>query len=201
MKTPHSLKAFTVIELITVIAIVAILMAVLTPAVSNMLASARRASDANNLRQLAMAYISHVNEAGATRSVSFSSLNEWAVALAQAGNFNEPELFFAQADPSLPTTLPDRIHTAGTVDSTFATTALSVAAPTSVNLNTSAASTPIAWTRGLNPSTGTWSTSAPYGTKGGYIAFLDGHVAFYKTVDTDKIELPESSEIMERSGS
>lgn len=193
-------NAFTVIELITVIAIVAILMAVLTPAVSNMLASARRSSDANNLRQLAMSYISYINEAGATRSVSFTSLNDWAVALAQSGNFNEPELFLSQSDPMLPSTLPEKVHTNGTIDTVFASCALSVAAPQSVNLNASASSTPIAWTRGLNMTSGTWSSNSPYGTKGGYIAFLDGHVSFYNKVDTDRVALPSADAVMQRTG-
>jgi len=196
---PSSCRAFTVIELITVIAVIAILMAVLTPAVSNMMASARRSSDASNLRQLAMATIAYVNEAGATKTLSFSSLNDWAVSLAQSGNFNEPALFLVQGDPALSgvTAQPRKVRSGDVIDATFAATPLSVAAPKTINLNGSSASTPIAWTRGLQ-SDGTWSASAPYGTRGGYIAFLDGHVAFYKQADTDVITIPPSADTLQR---
>lgn len=197
---PTSRSAFTVIEMITVIAIVAILMAVLTPVVSNMMASARRASDANNLRQLAMAYIAHVNESGATKSVTFTSLDDWSVALAQAGNFNEAALFLVQGDPALTGALPTKVHSAGTVDAAFSASPLSVAAPKTVNLNGSAATTPVAWTRGLQ-SDGTWTASSPYGTRGGYIAFLDGHVAFYKQVPTSTISIPANGDTLQRAGS
>lgn len=197
---PSKVSGFTVIEMITVIAIVAILLAVLTPVVSNMMGSARRSSDSNNLRQLAMAYIANVNESGASRSVSFTSLNDWAVALAQAGNFNEPALFFVQGDPAITGTLPTKVHTGGTVDSAFGAFPLSVAAPKSVNLNGSAASTPVVWTRGLQTD-GTWAANAPYGTKGGYVAFLDGHVAFYKQVPTATITIPAAADTLQRATS
>jgi len=193
-------SAFTVIEMITVIAIVAILMAVLVPVVSNIMGSASRSSDANNLRQLAMAYIAHITESGATKSASFNSVDDWAVALAQAGNFNEPALFIAQGDPAITGTLPTKVHTNGAVDSTFAASPLSVAAPKVVNLNSSAASTPVVWTRGLQAD-GTWSANSPYGIKGGYVAFLDGHVTFYKQVPTSTINIPATADTLQRAGS
>lgn len=40
---------------------------------------------------------------------------------------------------------------------------------------------PIAWTRGLR-SDGTWSPHSPYGTEGGYVVFLGGNVAFYRSL-------------------
>jgi prepilin-type N-terminal cleavage/methylation domain-containing protein/prepilin-type processing-associated H-X9-DG protein len=196
MKMPQSItRGFTMVELITVIAIIAVLMAMITPVASNMIASARRASDANNLRQLAMATIAYINEKGSTGSITFDSVDDWAVALAQAGNFNEPALFFAIGDSALPTTLPTKVHTSGTVDTTFAASALSVAAAATISLTNSAASTPIIWTRGLDSSTRTWASTAPYGTKGGYVAFLDGHVVFYNTVPSN-ITIPTS--VLER---
>lgn len=205
-----SSSAFTMIELITVIAVIAILMAVLTPVVSNMMGTARRSSDANNLRQLAMATIAYLNESGATRSASFTDVNDWALSLAKAGNFNEPSLFFVQGDPALPAALPTKIYSVitntnngtttvtDTLDSTFSTCALSVAAAKMINLNNPASSTPLVWTRGLDPATGSWSSSSPYGTKGGYVAFLDGHVAFYKQVPVDTIAIPASGNTLER---
>lgn len=86
----------------------------------------------------------------------------------------------------------------GDVDPAFSASPLSVAAPATVNLNNPVASTPICWTRGLDPSTGTWGSGSPYGAKGGYVAFLDGHVAFYKQVPTATIALPASGGILQR---
>lgn len=206
MKPSSARSAFTMIELITIIAVIAILMAVLTPVVSNMMGTARRSSDANNLRQLAMATIASINESGATKTATFTDLNDWALTLAKAGNFNEAALFLAQGDPALPSALPTKVYdtttatsegvttTTDTINSVFGTSALSVAAPKTISLNSSAASTPIVWTRGLQAN-GTWASDAPYGTKGGYVAFLDGHVTFYKTVP-DTITIPTT--ILER---
>ena len=208
MKT-SSRSGFTVIELITVIAIVSILMAILTPVVSNMMGSARRSSDASNLRQLAMATIAYINEAGATKSASFVDMNSWAMALAKSGNFNEAALFLATGDPALTGTLPTKIFTTittttdsttnstDTIDTTFAASNLGVAAAKTLNLNSSAASTPVVWTRGLQAD-GTWSATSPYGTKGGYVAFLDGHVTFYSKVPTDTISIPTSDNTLQR---
>lgn len=47
---------------------------------------------------------------------------------------------------------------------------------------TDPATTPIAWTRGLDLETGVWSKASPYGGKGGHIVFLAGNVAFYRTL-------------------
>jgi prepilin-type N-terminal cleavage/methylation domain-containing protein/prepilin-type processing-associated H-X9-DG protein len=205
-------RGFTMIEIITVVAIIAILMAVLTPVVSNMMGTAHRSSDANNLRQLAMAYIAYINDSSSTKTTAFTDLNSWAQALANAGNFNEPALFLVQGDPDLAgATLPTQVLSTtqyttsggttvnvGDVDPTFAACNLSVAAPTTVNLNNPAASTPVVWTRGLDPSSGTWSATSPYGTKGGYVAFLDGHVTFYKQVPTATIVIPTSANTLQR---
>ncbi len=191
---------FTIVELITVVAVIAILMAILTPVVSSMMASARRSSDGSNLRQLAMATIAYMNEAGETKTLSFTSLNDWALKVSTAGNFNEATLFLVSGDPALSavTTLPTKVQNSGVIDTTFAATPLSVAVAKSLNLNASAASTPVLWTRGLQAS-GSWASDSPYGVKGGFIAFLDGHVTFYKTVDTSAIDIPADTETLQRA--
>ncbi|AHF91838.1 N-terminal cleavage protein [Opitutaceae bacterium TAV5] len=60
--TRASKSAFTLIELLTVIAIIGILAAIIIPTVSSVRASARQAVCASNLRQIATAVITYAND-------------------------------------------------------------------------------------------------------------------------------------------
>ena len=64
MGTHRRRRAFTLLELLTVITIVAVLIALLLPAVQAARESARRAACANNLRQLGLAWHNHEAVAG-----------------------------------------------------------------------------------------------------------------------------------------
>lgn len=74
-----SSRAFTLIELLTVIAIIAILASILIPTVSQVRESANRAHCANNLRQIALAILTYESEndvlPGPTRRAIMSPLN------------------------------------------------------------------------------------------------------------------------------
>lgn len=57
------------------------------------------------------------------------------------------------------------------------------------------ATTPIAWTRGLDLETGVWSKASPYGGKGGHIVFIGGNVTFFRTLQNSS-----GGELVSRDG-
>lgn len=81
-KNPHGLKAFqrkafTLIELLTVIAIIGILAAILIPVVGRVRESARRASCVSNIRQFGMAVIMLTDESDGDRIPSMTVADLW----------------------------------------------------------------------------------------------------------------------------
>ena len=61
---PDKLRAFTLIELLTVIAIIGVLAALLVPVIGSVRAQARAAQCASNLRQIGMGILGYANEHG-----------------------------------------------------------------------------------------------------------------------------------------
>ncbi len=175
---------FTLVELLTVIAIIGVLTAILFPMISRSMASAQRAKASSNLRQICLAYISYSQEGGRLRSIHADTPNAWAAQLARMTGLNEASIYFVEGDPALEgVSLPSSIlanpnNTASIDASGFSHAPIAYAVVSGLYTQAPPSTTPIAWTRGLRPD-GTWSADSPYQGRGGFIGFLDGHVEWF----------------------
>ncbi len=204
--------AFTLIELLTVIAIIGILASIVIPTVGAVREKAQRAVDANNLREIAKAALlyaadhndrlpdpSAASQPGGVTASPPAFL--WPAVLARQGLLTDPGFYFSKSDPLFNGTFPDAIlarndPTRKTLDPSF-TGASPLAWEFVGGLRTGdPASTPIAFTRGLR-SDGTWDPEkGVYGSAGGFVAYLDGHVVFYSEL-TQKLVSNHSGQLVD----
>ncbi len=197
MKT-HPKKGFTLIELLTVIAIIGILASILIPTVSKVRETARRTVDSSNLRQIGQASLIFANDnrdrlPGENTQIfdnqSVDDLWLYAAALALGGGLNDANLWISGSDgtgnlPGSPSTIlntnRDGFNTTANPGPQFNGADLSFAVVG--NSNTGMPSTtPVAFTRGLNPG-GEWNNNSVYRGDGGHIVFLGGNVRWYRDI-------------------
>jgi len=149
--------------------------------------STRAASD---ISQIARTYAAYSNGSDTPRNLQLppgSTTHDAAFVLAQKADLNDATLYFVRDDPLGPTetpksVIPGDLSNATAVAPDFANATLSVVIAANVSTSAPSTTTPIAWTRGLQEN-GTWPSDSPWGGKGGHIAFLDGHVAWYDKLD------------------
>lgn len=186
-------RAFTLIEMLTVIAIIGILASILLPSVGQAIDRARRTKDANNLRQLAAAYISYLyNSPDKYELDACDNLYKFASILAKHGYLSSPEMYYTRSDylvsgHKTPRTVGMWSNNTWKMSEDFANHPLSVVVITNISLSAPASTTPIAYTRGLDHTTGTWreptgNNGGVYSSSGGFVAFLDGHVEFFSNL-------------------
>ena len=188
---------FTLVELLTVIAVIGILAVILIPTVGGVQERARRAAAASQLRKIHGAYIAYTTEGTRARSINASSIYDWARVLAQYGDFNQAENYiisedplveFEEAFPAVVATPPASGTGDWQVNSAFAAFPLSFAVANRLS-SQAPSTTPLAWTRGLNTN-GRWSdfdaaNPGVYGADGGHVILLSGAVEFYEDLNND----------------
>lgn len=196
MNTFKFYRAFTLLEILTVIAIFAMLAAVLVPIVGKAMDSAHRSTVSNNLRQIALAYYSFLNSDDRQKANSKTTLHDFVAMLAEKADLNDPQLWIIKDDPlveqftsPLPTHIafPNNQLNSWEINKAFKNHPLSITIVKGISVNANLSTTPVAWTRGLRPN-GKWAslTDTPpgvYGDKGGFIAFLDGHVKWFNNLN------------------
>jgi prepilin-type N-terminal cleavage/methylation domain-containing protein len=193
-KNKNSPSGFTLLELLTVIAIIGILASILYPAIQKALFSARVAVAQRNLQTIATSYLTYANEGGMPRTINTQNIYEWATLLAQYSDLNDPRIWILQVDPlvaqvknQFPAVVakPDinSNEREWTTSKDFLKFPLSFAVANGLSPRASS-STPLVWLRGLKKN-GQWSSDteekpSPFGSQVGLIAFKDGHVDHFR---------------------
>ncbi|MDR1456479.1 MAG: type II secretion system GspH family protein [Puniceicoccales bacterium] len=196
MKRKNS--GFTLIEVLAVISIIGILATILTPSIGNMIDRARRARVSNNMRQIAIAYQSYLNDGGFGRNLrAATTVAQWALIVARATGVNNgalyiiPEDYLAVAESrNTPRAVGTNNGNTWALAEDFAYFPLGFTIITGILPTATPSNTPLAYTRGLDPEVGRWKVSngpdgGIYGEKGGLIVFLDGHVEFFEAITGD----------------
>ena len=177
-------QGFTLIEFMAVLMIIGIFSGFLFPVGQQVVYKARLSKDAHNLRQIALSYLNLVqgSEAMHRDFANITSINDWAIRLAIRGGINAPECYlsiFSNKVADHKNIVDHLHHTLGN----FKELHLDWICISPIPLDAPLATTPILYSRGLKVSQGIWEEDSVYGTKGGFIVFLDGHTEFFSDVN------------------
>ncbi|WP_309398992.1 type II secretion system protein [Cerasicoccus maritimus] len=171
---------FTLVELLTVVAIIGILSAILIPVVGGAMKKARQMAAMTNATSIADAHQTYLIDLGRTMKPSeVTSVGDFAAKLAERGYLETAEPFFIPDDPLAPDPIP-RSLAAKSGDKWEPTAqftgvdAYSVDVAVGVVGHRSVSTTPLVWSRGLTTS-GVWSEDGVWGSDEGFIIYGDGH--------------------------
>lgn len=177
---------FTLIEFLSVITVIGIFMGFLFPIGNEVIFKARMSEDANNLRQIALSYAFMTQDEDEHNWGSITSINDWAVRLASFGGINRINCYLS----SLVCKKDDRpiVDKKKKVIGHFLHQSLSWVCLSPLPQDAPKATTPVLYSQGLDVNKGCWLEKSIYGSKGGFIVYLDGHVKFYSKLTNQLID-------------
>jgi len=161
--------------------------------------TAARSVDSSNLRMIGQASLIYAADHQG-RLPDAADVTDYARQLAIHGGLNDPFCWVASGRyTSIPSDLKTIVASAPdgsrVLDPRFAQLPHLFAVVLGGLTDKHPATTPIAWTRGLDLETGEWRKDSPYGGEGGYIVFLGGECRFYR-----KLANSSGGELTSRDG-
>ncbi len=187
-----------IIEYGLVLVVIAVLAAIILPTIGHTCGGmgGRRMADSSNLRQIAQASLIYAQD-HQDRLPEATDIWDYARILAENRILEDGRMWQSRIDPAsaeisqnkIEVLLPAETGRPRELNPAFRKIKPAFAIPVGRRLNVAhPATTPIAWTRGLQPD-GSWAKHSPYGTHGGHIVFLGGNVAFYLNLTDNGGEL------------
>lgn len=191
MKIQKMKKAFTLVELLIVIAIIGILSSLIFPAIANAFKQVDKVKAQNNASGISKSWLAYSKMDARPRMLSAKDIYNWAKVLAEKQDLNKPDFWLLDFDPavmektaggSLPITIVNKTGNTYQLNPEFTQYPISWEVANST-LPNAPISTPLIWTRGLKGD-GYWNSSdSPFAeTKGGVIGFVDGHVVWFESL-------------------
>lgn len=194
MKNRQSRKAFTLVELLIVISIIAVLAGLTMPALSKAFFFVNKLKATNNARGIAQAWNGYA-KGEKSHSIKKNTIHEWAFVLAQHADLNDPTFWILEFDQLvqdkigegavMPVAIGKKAGARWRLAEDFVAFPLSWEVANAVPANAEG-SHPLLWTRGLQ-SSGLWDMeTGVFNDQGGVIAKVDMSVTWYSALKDEE---------------
>ena len=187
MKNFFKQKAFTFIELIVVVSVIAVLMTIIVPSAQKVLINSRKSKAQNYMKQIAEGYARYYNEKGYIPQKS--SGQDLAHEFAKNGELNNANIYIFPGDAKAADVAYETIYPQDGGNWPWEKNAggygeFSVYLVSGITEDVNVSTTPVAFSRGLTAA-GSWKSDGAFGIDGGFVSFLDGQVRWYKNLADD----------------